>query len=61
MRAIMLLFMMTFTPQSSAKEIGPCPDADNWTACAAQEAINQALGGAMLPVSPPLLKMKKEY
>ena len=60
MRAIMLLFMMTFTPQSSAKEIGPCPDADNWTACAVEEAINQALGGAMLPVSPPLTKNEEE-
>lgn len=60
MRIIPLLFLMTLASHSSAQEIGPCPDADNRTACAVEEAVNQALDGAMLPDSYPLTTIEEE-
>ena len=50
MRVIILLFLMAFASHSSSEEMGPCPDADSPTACAVEEAVNQALG-AMPPFS----------
>jgi hypothetical protein len=59
MRVIILLFLMTLASHSSAQEIGPCPDADSPTACAVEEAVNQALG-AMPPLSPPLTRNEED-
>ena len=50
---------MTLASHSSAQEIGPCPDADNRTACAVEEVVNQALG-AMPPLSPPLTRIEED-
>jgi len=59
MRVIILLFLIMLASQSSSEEIGPCPDADSPTACAVEEAVNQALG-AMPPFSPPLTRTEEE-
>ena len=62
MRAILLLFLMTLASHSSSEEIGPfsqCSNSDSPTACAVEEALNQALG-AMPPFSPPLTRIEED-
>ena len=59
MRIILLLFLMMLASHSSSEEIGPCPDADNRTACAVEEAVNQALG-EMPPLSYPLTRNEED-